>query len=282
MSRRRRLVVLIGIGAVVAALGLGRLATTATRRAGAQPGPGYEVVATFPHDPNAFTEGLAFKGDRLFEGTGLNGASWLRRVDLETGDVKRQRDLDRRYFGEGITVIGRRIFELTWQDHRAWAYRTRDFAKKKTYHYSSEGWGLTDHLGQLVMSDGTNVIRFRDPDTFEVEREIDVTDEGSDVGGLNELEWVEGEIYANVFPTDDVVRIDPISGEVVGRFNLALLHEQEQASCPSSDPEQAVPNGIAYMSSEQRLFVTGKDWCHVYEIELTEQSASPSPSSSGV
>jgi glutamine cyclotransferase len=240
-------------------------------RAGAQPYPGFDVVATYPHDPEAFTEGLAFRQGRLFEGTGLERESDLRRVKLLTGEVKRERPLADKYFGEGITLIGDEVFQLTWQNGKAWAYGVKTFQKRRAFTYEEEGWGLTDDGHELVMSNGTDVIRFRNPSDFSVTREIHVTDGGNAVSGLNELEWVEGEIYANVFPGDDVVRINPDTGEVVGRFNLTPLHEQEQAQNCAQD----VTNGIAYMQSEQRLFVTGKYWCHVYEIQLSDPSPLP-------
>ena len=252
------------------------VADHAPRDAGAQGYPGYEVVATYPHDPEAFTEGLAFRKGRLFEGTGLERYSKLRRVALRTGEVKRERALADRYFGEGITLIGKQVFQLTWLSKRGWVYDVATFERKRRFTYDTEGWGLTDHGRELVMSDGTDVIRFRDPETFQVTREIHVTQDGSSVSGLNELEWVEGEIFANVFPGDDVVRIDPATGEVTGRFNLTPLHEEEQAQNCGSD----VTNGIAYMQSQARLFVTGKYWCHVYEIRLTDSPVA-SPSSAG-
>lgn len=240
-------------------------AEAAPLETGAQVQPGYTVVNTYPHDTGAFTEGFAFRGARLFEGTGLEGRSNIRRVDLESGEVLRQADLDDQFFGEGVTLIGNKAYELTWTEHRCFVYEAGSFKVLDVFSYDTEGWGLTDHHKTLIMSDGTDVIRFRDPETFEVKREISVTDELGPVSGLNELEWVDGEIYANVFPTDDVVRIDPETGSVVGRFNLAALHQQEQAS---GDPD--VTNGIAYLPSEDRLFVTGKNWAHVYEIELTD------------
>lgn len=225
---------------------------------------GFTVVDTFPHDPGAFTQGLDFQSDRLFEGTGLNGESTLRRVDLQSGDVLRKVTLPDRFFGEGITVFKRRIFQLTWQSERAFVYRVQSFKRIGKFNYDGEGWGLTHNGTRLIMSDGTATIRFRKPSTFEVVREIEVTAEGDPVSNLNELEWVNGEIFANVWQTDDVVRIDPQTGDVVGRFNLASLRTAEEAE---GDPD--VTNGIAYMPGSDRLFVTGKWWQNIYEIELT-------------
>lgn len=235
---------------------------------GAQPlpeptvGPGYTVVATFPHDPQAYTQGFDFQGPRLFEGTGLNGRSSLRRVDLTTGDVLRKVDLANKYFGEGIVVVGKRIYQITWQNQRAFLYDKKTFERLRRFTYEGEGWGLTYDGTRLVMSNGTSTIAFRDPKTFEVLESIEVTEDGQPVSSLNELEWIDGEIFANVYPTNDVVRIDPETGEVTGHLDMTPLKEQE--------PEGEVPNGIAYLTAEDRLFVTGKLWSNVYEIELTD------------
>jgi glutamine cyclotransferase len=225
-------------------------------------GPGYVVVDEFPHDPQAYTQGFDFQGARLYEGTGLNGRSSLRRVDLETGDVLKQVDLADKFFGEGIVVLGKRIYQLTWQNGRAFVYDRRTFKRIRRFSYEGEGWGLTHDGRRLIMSDGTATIEFRDPATFEVLDQIEVTEDGEPVTMLNELEWVEGEIFANVWQTNDVVRIDPETGEVTGKLDLTPLKEQQQ--------DGEVTNGIAYMETEDRLFVTGKLWSSVYEIELTD------------
>lgn len=225
-------------------------------------GPGYVVVGEFPHDPEAYTQGLDFQGARLFEGTGLNGRSSLRRVDLESGEVLRQVPLAERFFGEGITVLGKRIYQITWQNGRAFVYDKATFRRLRRFTYDGQGWGLTHDGQRLVMSNGSATIAFRDPKTFEVLGEIEVTDGGEPVEMLNELEWVEGEIFANVWQTDDVVRIDPDTGEVTGRLDLSALKQQQ--------PNGEVTNGIAYMESQDRLFVTGKLWDAIYEIELTD------------
>lgn len=225
-------------------------------------GPGYLVVDEFPHDPQAYTQGFDFQGRRLFEGTGLHGRSSLRRVDLESGEVLRQVDLAERHFGEGIVVLGQRIYQITWQSQRAFVYDKKTFERIRRFTYEGEGWGITHDGDRLIMSNGTSAITFRDPATFEVLDEIQVTDDGEGVPGLNELEWVDGEIFANVYPTNDVVRIDPETGEVTGHLDMTPLKEQQQ--------DGEVPNGIAYMEAEGRLFVTGKLWSSVYEIELTD------------
>jgi glutamine cyclotransferase len=230
----------------------------------AQEPSGYVVKAVYPHDPEAFTQGLAFRKNTLFEGTGLEGLSSLRRVHLQSGEVKREHALPDRYFGEGITVVGDEIFQITWLHGRGWVYDAKTFERVRSFTYEGEGWGLTDNERRLAMSDGTDIIRFRNPRTFEVTREIHVTEGGTPVPYLNELEWVQDEIFANVFSGDDVVRIDPRTGDVTGRFSLNPLHEREAVEC---HPD--VTNGIAYMDSRRSVFVTGKYWCHVYEIELT-------------
>lgn len=265
----------IVILAVAAGLALASVDVRLSTPALGQADPGYVVVAVWPHDPEAFTEGLAFRKGKLYEGTGLDD-SWLRRVDLETGTVERQRTLAKKYFGEGVTVVGDEVFQITLQEQRGWAYDARTFERLRTFTYEGEGWGLADNGRRLAMSDGTAVIRFRRPRSFEVTREITVMDNGVPVTNLNELEWIGDEIFANVFTADDVVRIDPDSGEVTGRFSISSLHEQEQAQCPGAE----LANGIAYMQSQDRLFVTGKYWCHIYEIALTDPpAAEPSPSS---
>ena len=186
----------------------------------------------------------------------------LRRVDLASGDVQEQVDLGDEVFGEGITVFGGRIYQITWREQRAFVYDKKTFRRVRRFTYEGEGWGLTHDGTRLIMSNGTSTITFRDPATFEVLGQIEVTDGGEAVPSLNELEWVEGEIFANVYPTNDVVRIDPDTGEVTGHLDMTPLKDQQQNG--------EVPNGIAYMELEDRLFVTGKLWDAVYEIELTE------------
>lgn len=230
----------------------------------AQESQGYAVVARWPHDSNAFTQGLAFRGAALFEGTGLNGKSTLRRVDLATGKVLRRVKLDDKHFGEGITVLGNRVFQLTWTSGLAFVYEATTFKRIRRFRYRGEGWGLTTDGRRLIMSDGTSVLRFRNPRTFATTGKVQVTDEGRPVQRLNELEWVNGEVFANVWPSDEVVRINPRTGRVTGRLDLRALRALEAAN---GNPD--VTNGIAYLRSQNRLFVTGKWWSHLYEIRLT-------------
>ncbi len=226
---------------------------------------GYVVVATFPHDDEAYTQGLDFYRKRFYEGTGLEGQSTLRLVDLATGDVKKKRSLDDEHFGEGITVLGDRIYQLTWKSHKAFVYSRDRMKRIRVFRYKGQGWGLTHNGRRLVMSNGSDEIVFRNPKTFKITRRINVTDGDEAVSSLNELEWIEGEIFANVYPTDIVVRIDPSSGEVTGRLDLSALKQMEEEA---GDPDAT--NGIAYMTGSERLFVTGKWWTRVYEIELTD------------
>ena len=223
---------------------------------------GVEIVSGRPHDPDAFTQGLVFHGGVLYESTGLNGRSSVRKVDLDTGRVLARRSVPKQYFAEGLTIFQNRLVQLTWQSQKGFVYDlgfrlTREFA------YVGEGWGLTHDGTSLVMSDGTARLRFLDPTTFAVRRTLDVTLDGRPMEALNELEFVRGEVYANVWPTDWIVRIDPASGHVVGRVDLTgLLPPHERRG------DEDVANGIAYDAAGDRLFLTGKLWSRLYEVRL--------------
>ena len=222
-----------------------------------------EVVATYPHDPDAFTQGLEIRDGRLFESTGLRGRSSVRRVELTTGEVLQRRDVASEHFAEGLTVLGGRIYQLSWQSQVAFVYDAESFVVLGERSYDGEGWGLTQHGGALVMSDGTNVVRIVEPDTFAVTRRVSVEDGGVPVTRLNELEMVEGELFANVWMTDRIARIDLESGRVAGWIELGFLVEQVGLT-----DRDAVLNGIAYDGASRRLFVTGKLWPSIFEIEL--------------
>jgi glutaminyl-peptide cyclotransferase len=240
------------------------VAATDVQTGGASP---FIVVAEFPHDPDAFTQGLAFaKNGAFFEGTGLRGESSVRKVDLTSGAVLKSFDLDDRYFGEGVTIYQGKLWQLTWQEREAFVYRRRSLARIDAFRYRGEGWGLTDHDGELIMSNGRAVIRYRNPTNFKTTRKITVTEDGEPVTNLNELEWIEGEIWANIWQTGRIVRIDPATGEVTGSLDVSELWTTEQ----NDDPDVGVPNGIAYWANEDRLFVTGKLWHNVYEIRLVD------------
>jgi glutamine cyclotransferase len=227
------------------------------------PVEGFEVVRSWPHDPFAFTQGLAFREGRLYEGTGLPGRSNLREVQLETGVVLRQSKLERPHFGEGIALRGNRLYQLTWRSQVGFIYDAATFEKVGQFTYPTEGWGLTEDGESLIMSDGTSTLRFLDPTTFAVRRTVKVVDAGHEISQLNELEYVHGEVYANVWMTDRIARIDPATGRVKGWIDLAgLLPRAERTG------DEDVLNGIAYDAAGGRLLVTGKFWPKLFEIRV--------------
>jgi len=230
----------------------------------------YRVVAEYPHDPSAFTQGLVIRNGELYEGTGLRGQSTLRQVALETGAVLRSTPLDSRFFGEGVTVLGDRVFQLTWQAHRGLVYNRTDFTPLEQFEYQGQGWGLTDDGEELIMSDGSSTLRFLDPVTFEVLRTVSVYDNTAGgnqrrIANLNELEYIDGEVYANVWQGAFVARICPDTGVVLGWIDFR--GPLDRTECPGMD----VLNGIAYDKEQDRLFVTGKRWCTLFEVELILQ-----------
>jgi glutamine cyclotransferase len=224
---------------------------------------GYRVVAEFPHDAGAFTQGLVVVEGHFYEGTGKKGESTLRKVDLKTGRVESSVTLDRSYFGEGITVLNDRIYQLTWQNRVALVYDLKTMKPVTTFRYAGEGWGLTHDGKLLIMSDGTSLLRFLDPNTFEVVKRLRVRGPNGQVDKLNELEYAKGEILANIWYADRIARISPETGEVTGWIDLSDLYPQKLRTS-----KEDVLNGIAYDEAGERLFVTGKNWPKVYEIEL--------------
>lgn len=231
----------------------------------AAPVASYMVVNRYPHDTGAFTEGLLVDGGVLYESTGLNGESSLRKDDLATGQVLARVDIPAEYFAEGLTLLGGKLYQLTWQSSRGFIYGADCFCQTGAFAYDGEGWGLTHDDSALIMSDGTEQIRFLDPDTFAVTRTITVTDGGQPVKLLNELEYVRGEIYANVWMTDRIARIDPLTGMVRGWIDLAGL---VPPTIREASPDNVL-NGIAYDATADRLFVTGKRWPTLFEIRVT-------------
>jgi len=221
------------------------------------------IINAYPHDRNAFTQGLVFENGILYEGTGLYGRSTLRRVDLKTGEILQIHTLPDHLFGEGITVFGERIIQLTWQAGIGFVYDRATFEPLGEFRYPTEGWGITHDGERLIMSDGTSTLRFLEPTTYEEIGSIDVRDRDGPVTRLNELEYVKGEIYANVWQTDRIARIAPDTGEVVGWIDLTGILKPEDRADPID-----VPNGIAYDADNDRLFVTGKLWPGLFEIEL--------------
>jgi glutaminyl-peptide cyclotransferase len=239
------------------------LAAAVLSAAAQTPEYGYQVIHGYPHDPNAFTQGLEYRAGYLYEGTGLKGHSSLRKEKLETGQVLQEIDIDAQYFGEGITVLNQQIIELTWQSETGFLYDQSNFRRLRTFNYPGEGWGLANDGQNIYMSDGTAQIRIWDPLTLQEKRRITVRDHGQPILNLNELEWVSGEIYANVWQTDRIARISPVDGRVVGWIELAGI------LTPADRTEQVdVLNGIAYDVLGNRLFVTGKLWPKLFEIKV--------------
>lgn len=226
---------------------------------------GYKIVAQYPHDPMAFTQGLVYDKGGLFESTGLNGHSTLRQVDLKTGRALKSVRVAETYFAEGLAMWGDQLVQLTWRSGVGFVYDKRNFEQIREFRYEGEGWGLTQDGKSLIMSDGTSTLRFLDPQTFAVVKTVDVMDMGKPVTELNELEYVKGEIYANIWKTNRIVRISPRDGKVTGWIDLEGL-------LPKSDAENAdVLNGIAYDPDGDRLFVTGKLWPKMFQIELVRK-----------
>lgn len=231
---------------------------------------GYEIVHIYPHDPGAFTQGLVFINGKLYEGTGQEGRSSLREVDLETGHVLKKVDVPEPYFAEGIALLNNKIYQLTWQHQVGFIYNADTFEQVGKFNYSGEGWGLTTDGHSLILSDGSNRIRFLDPDSFHVTKTIAVVDGNLPVNELNELEYVNGEIYANIWHDNRIVTIDPQTGRITGWIDLTGL-------LPPGDvqDEEAVLNGIAYEQAGNRLFVTGKLWPRLFEIKLKPGAKAP-------
>jgi glutamine cyclotransferase len=221
----------------------------------------FKVIHTYPHDPKAFTQGLIYLDGHLYESTGLNGRSSLRMVDLSTGQVLQKYDLPAEYFGEGLTDWGSTLIQLTWQSHKAFVYDRFSFNLLRTFTSEGEGWGLTRDRTQLILSDGTSDLRFLDPKTFRETRRIHVTESGNPINNLNELEYIHGEIYANIWGSNTIVRISPRTGKVLSRIDLTGIIDKHELT-----QSNAVLNGIAYDAAGDRLFVTGKLWPKVFEI----------------
>ena len=229
----------------------------------AAPVSGYQVVAKYPHSTDSFTEGLFYLGGLFYEGTGLAGHSAVMAIEPATGKVVRKVELPEPYFGEGVINWGPYIYEWTWQSHVGFVYDRATFKRVRRFSYTGEGWGMTRTARQIITSDGTATLRFRDPGTFKEVRSFVVKDEGVPVLQLNELEYVKGEILANVWMTDRIARISPADGHVIGWIDLTGLRPAEV-----SDNENAVLNGIAYDAARDRLFVTGKQWPAIFEIRI--------------
>jgi len=230
------------------------------------PNYGFKVAHTYPHDPRAYTEGLFYLDGFLYESTGEVGRSTIRKVRIEDGAVLQSRNILPGLFGEGIVNWHDEIVSLTWRDQVGFRWKLDDFSQIGEFHYAGEGWALTTDGQSLIKSDGSSVLHFLDPVTLAETHRVEVTAEGRAVENLNELEWVKGEVLANIWLTNRIARIDPRTGKVKGWIDVGLLPE----ALHRTDPEQ-IPNGIAYDAEHDRLFITGKDWPHLYEIKIDAQ-----------
>lgn len=260
MTRRAKaLILLVWLAAASAAAAFARSSAAVES---------YRIVHVYPHDPDAFTQGLVYEDGHLYESTGRNGKSSIRMVDLSTGRVLQRYDLPRGYFGEGLTTWGSNLVQLTWTTGTGFLYDRFSFAIKRAFRYAGEGWGLTQDGKHLILSDGTAILRFLEPDTFQEIRRISVADDsGNGLKDLNELEFIHGEIYANVWHSDRIVRISPRTGRVLGRIDLSGLIDKSKLR----DPD-AVLNAIAYDSKQDRLFVTGKLWPSLFHIKVVHRA----------
>ncbi len=229
-----------------------------------------EVIASYPHDASAYTQGLETDGGRLYESTGQRGRSSLREVRLGTGEVLRRVDLASPLFGEGIAIVGDRIIQLTWQEHTALVYDLETLEQTGTFTYDTEGWGLCWDGTDVVMSDGTDTLYRRDPDTFEVRSVVKVTRDGRPLGKLNELECVDGRVWSNVYQTDEIVEIDPSSGEVTATVDASGL-------LAGGGPSPGVLNGIAYDDEDGTFLVTGKNWPSLFRVRFVTADGEPAP-----
>jgi len=256
----------VGLASVgLASVGLAAVGLAAAPASAGVPVYGVTVVRAYPHDPEAFTEGLFWLNGFLYESTGLEGKSSLRKVELSTGKVLQSRPLDSKYFGEGVVAWKGKLVQLTWKSEIGFTYDLATFKPRASFHYAGEGWALTQDGQRLIMSDGGPQLRFLDPASLKETGRVAVTHNGRPLANINELEWVKGEVLANIWQTNFIVRIDPKTGKTTGVIDLRPLAEMEAAKGRQID----VLNGIAYDAVHDRLFVTGKLWPDLYEIKLT-------------
>jgi glutaminyl-peptide cyclotransferase len=257
-TRRRRSTVIL---ALLTALSMASSALAA-------PVAGYKVVAKYPHSTESYTEGFFYLDGLFYEGTGLKGHSEVMAIQPETGKPLQTLDLPPQYFGEGIINWGPNLYEWTWQSHICFVYDRFTLRLIKQFTYTGEGWGMTRTAKEIITSDGTATLRFRDPNTFQETRHIVVKDGSKAIDQLNELEYIKGEIYANIWHEDRIVRISPKDGHVIGWIDLTgLLPDNLKVN------NEAVLNGIAYDARHDRLFVTGKQWPTIFEIKVVKQTA---------
>ena len=226
----------------------------------------YNIIASYPHDTSSFTQGLIWKDGMFYEGTGLEGHSKLALVDKATGVARQTVKLGNDIFGEGITMLDNKIYQLTWKNNKVYVYDAKTFAKLNEFAWPHDGWGLTDNGKELIVSTGSSTLYYVDPATFKVIREVQVMDNNGPMGNLNELEYVKGFIYANIYLTDYIVKIDPQTGHIVGKMNLGGLL-QKSGKVIIDDGHGLVLNGIAYDSAKDVLYITGKKWPLLFEIK---------------
>jgi glutamine cyclotransferase len=230
----------------------------------------YDVVNEYPHDPAAFTEGLEYVNGYLYESVGNYGSSDIRKVDLKTGKVLVSTKMDARYFGEGLTVLNGKIYQLTYREGTGFVYDLATLRKERSFSIATaEGWGMTNNGSSLIFDDGTNVLHYIDPATFKELKQLAVTDEHGPVNEINELQLIKGYIYANIWRTDYLIKIDTVTGHVVGRADLSDLRQRTGIAAPGNDPTGPdVLNGIAYDATTNRIFITGKNWPKLMEVKL--------------
>ena len=251
------------VGVTMLACAPAPASSIATQRKPA-PVQSFKVVATFPHDTSSFTQGLVFADGEMYESTGLQGESTLRRVDITTGRTLQRIDVPAQYFAEGLALVGDELLQLTWQHRLGFVYDRKTFKQKRTFPYQTEGWGIAyDGAARLIMSDGSDTLTFLDPKTFAPGKTLRVLDAGQSIANLNELEWIEGEIWANVWMTDRIARISPNTGEVNAWIDLSALYPRSQRLPPAD-----VLNGIAYDKATRRIYITGKKWPTLYQISV--------------
>lgn len=226
----------------------------------------YSILKTYPHDTSSFTQGLVVYNGELYEGTGEYGHSHLLKTDLTTGKILKKTPLDAKYFGEGITILNDTIYQLTWQEKTVFAYTLKDFKKVKEFSINTQGWGITTDGKELLVSDGSSNIYYYNPSTFVLQRTQTITENGSLSFNLNELEYIDGFLYANQWQAPYILKIEPGSGSIVGKIDLTNIWNRVKANDPAAD----VPNGIAFDSASKKIYITGKKWPELYEVQLGE------------
>jgi glutamine cyclotransferase len=226
----------------------------------------YSIISTYPHDTSSYTQGLLIYKGELYEGTGLEGKSKLMKLDLKTGTAIQKINLGEKYFGEGVAILNDTVYQLTWKNKVVFVYTVKDFRKIKEFKIETDGWGLTTDGKNLIASDGSSTLYYYDPTTFKLLKTQDVTEGGSLSYNLNELEYIDGFIYANQYLAPYIFKIDPANGKIVAKVDLTSMWERVKII----DPEAEVPNGIAYDAATKKIYVTGKWWPELYEVQFSQ------------